>query len=217
MFCPDFCPYKLENSGRPSRMWYTSSWFTPFTLPSGYCWDLRLIIGLEEKGGDGGGGHEEIEHCLAWQLPHRRPLYSFLWQCTVTFPDRGRKAASTGIEKTPSISCWEASPTGKEDSFELRGLMSLVSSVFSYTSCFNFHVLILSHLFLKIEFIVVTLVHRTIQVSRVQLNKASSSHCITCPPPQAKSLSVPISFPLPTSTQIPLPFPSCYHHTVVCV
>lgn len=38
----------------------------------------------------------------------------------------------------------------------------------------------------------VTLIHNTVQVSRVQLNKASSAHCIVCPLPQTKSLSVPI-------------------------
>ena len=48
-------------------------------------------------------------------------------------------------------------------------------------------------LFLNIEFTRVTFICKTIQVSRVQLNKTSSAHCIVHPPPPEKSLSIPVS------------------------
>ena len=50
----------------------------------------------------------------------------------------------------------------------------------------------LIYLLFIIEFIGVTLVHRTIQVSCIQLNKTSSVHCIVHIEPQVKSLSGPI-------------------------
>ena len=56
-----------------------------------------------------------------------------------------------------------------------------------------------------IKFIGVILVHKIIQVSSIQLNKTSSAHFSMHPSPQAKSLSIPISFPLPTSTYPHLP------------
>lgn len=60
------------------------------------------------------------------------------------------------------------------------------------------------------EFIGMTFVCKTIQVSSVQVNKISSSHCIVHQLPQDKSLS-------PTSTNSHLPFPSAYQYTVFCV
>ena len=51
-------------------------------------------------------------------------------------------------------------------------------------------------LFLKIEYIWVALVHKTIQVSSVHLNKTSSAHCIVHPSPRVKSLSAPICPPI---------------------
>ena len=69
----------------------------------------------------------------------------------------------------------------------------------------------------EIEFIGVTLVHKAIQVSSVQVNKTSSAHCIVHPTPQAKSHSIPI---LPLFAHLHLPsthFPSGYHHTVVSI
>ena len=65
-----------------------------------------------------------------------------------------------------------------------------------------------------IEFIGVTLVHKTIQVSSVQLNKAKSSHGILCPSPQAKSLSIHI-FSLFALLHL-LPPPSGCHHSPHC-
>ena len=56
-------------------------------------------------------------------------------------------------------------------------------------------------LFFLIEFIGLTSVRKTRQVSSAQLNKTSSAPCIVCPSPQAKSLSVPIPPALPTSTR----------------
>lgn len=54
--------------------------------------------------------------------------------------------------------------------------------------------------FLILNFLGVTLICRTTQVASVQLNKASSAHCIVHPSPQAQSLSVPLFPTLPTST-----------------
>lgn len=61
------------------------------------------------------------------------------------------------------------------------------------------------YLFVLIESIGVILVHETLQVSSVQLNKTSSAHCIVLPWPQAKSLS--IRFPCPFA-HLHLPTPT---------
>ena len=53
--------------------------------------------------------------------------------------------------------------------------------------CISLHFILFYSL---IEFIGVTLFHKTIQVSNVQLNKISSAHCTVCPLPKAKSLSI---------------------------
>ena len=74
--------------------------------------------------------------------------------------------------------------------------------------------------FLKIEFIGLTLVHKTIQVSSVQLNKTSSVHCIVCPSPHAKSLSVLFCPTQPTSTYpppFPLPITTLLSASVYCM
>ena len=44
------------------------------------------------------------------------------------------------------------------------------------------------YLLFLIEFIGLTLVHKTIQVSSLKFNKTASAHCIVCPLPKAKSL-----------------------------
>ena len=66
------------------------------------------------------------------------------------------------------------------------------------------------------KFIGVTLVHKTIQVSSVQLSKTSSARCIVRRLPTASPFSTPFMPPLPSSTS-PSAFPSDYHHAVVCV
>lgn len=48
---------------------------------------------------------------------------------------------------------------------------------------------------LWIELSGVTLVHKTMQVSGAQLNKAPSAQCVVHPWPKAKSLSVPVHAP----------------------
>ena len=78
----------------------------------------------------------------------------------------------------------------------------------------SFHFISFSILFL-IEFIGVTLVCKTIQVSSVQLNKTLSTHCIVHPSPSPKVQSLSIPTPaLPTSTcPTPLslwPLPHCF-------
>lgn len=65
-----------------------------------------------------------------------------------------------------------------------------------------------SYLWLLIEFIEMTLVHKIIQVSSVQLNKTASAHWTVCPLPQAKFLSVPILPHLAHLHLPPTPFPS---------
>ena len=77
------------------------------------------------------------------------------------------------------------------------------------------------------EFIGVTLVHKTIQVSSVQLNKTSSAQCIMHPLLKVKFLSIPIYPPhsLPSSTSPYPPFPLaitvllsvCVSYMCVCV
>ena len=57
--------------------------------------------------------------------------------------------------------------------------------------------------FIFIEFIGVTLVCKTVEVSREQLIKTSPAYYVTCPSPEVKSLYIPIPLTLPTST---------YHH-----
>lgn len=59
--------------------------------------------------------------------------------------------------------------------------------------------------------------HWTMQVSRVQLNKTLSAHCLVCPLPQAKCSSVPIYSPFAHLPLVPTPLPCGYHHAVVCV
>ena len=71
-------------------------------------------------------------------------------------------------------------------------------------------------LFVYIEFIGVTLAHKTIQVSSAQLNKTSPAPCIVHPSPQAKkTLSVPFFPALSTSTYphplVLRPLPHCVH------
>lgn len=61
----------------------------------------------------------------------------------------------------------------------------------NYFFHFNFNV--------SIEFNRVTLVHNTVQASSIQLNEMSSAHCMVCPSPQAKSLSVCRPHPLTCS------------------
>ena len=70
-----------------------------------------------------------------------------------------------------------------------------------------------------IEFIGVTLVHKTTQLSSVQLNSTPSAHCTGCPLPEAKPLSLCLPICLPfarTHVHLP-PFSSCCRHAVVCV
>lgn len=70
--------------------------------------------------------------------------------------------------------------------------------------------------FFQTEFPGVTLVNKTIWVSDVQLNKTSSTY-IMHSPSIAESLSVPI-YPSFTHHHLPqTPFPSGYHHNVICV
>ena len=66
-----------------------------------------------------------------------------------------------------------------------------------------------------IEFIGMTLVHKTTQISIIQLNKHHFYNCPVFPSAQVKSLSVNLT--LHTSTQLQSPFLSGYHHTDVCV
>ena len=51
----------------------------------------------------------------------------------------------------------------------------------------------------------------------VQLDKTLSSHCIICPSPLIKSLSICIYPPLSSSTNISSPIACSYHHTFVSV
>ena len=63
-----------------------------------------------------------------------------------------------------------------------------------------------------VAFIGVTLVHKTIQVSSVQLSKSSSRHGIMCPSPQVEFLSIPSILCLLTST-----YTLCTYVLCVCV
>ena len=68
-----------------------------------------------------------------------------------------------------------------------------------------------------IEFISMTLVNKSIQVSSVQVNKTSSAHCIVRSLPQIRSLSVPI---YPPFVHFHLPHPpslSLYRCPGLCV
>ena len=67
------------------------------------------------------------------------------------------------------------------------------------------------------EFIGVTLVPQTTQVSKAQHNSAQSAHCAVRRLLQAKSLCLRFLLPFASSTHPPPISPSGYHHTVVCV
>ena len=67
-----------------------------------------------------------------------------------------------------------------------------------------------------IKFIEVTLVHKIIQVSSVQVNKTSSAPCIVCYHLNSFRLS-PLSCLCPSPPNPSVPFPSAFHHTAVCV
>ena len=62
-----------------------------------------------------------------------------------------------------------------------------------------------------------TFVHKTIQVSRVELSKISPAHYIVCPLPRAKSVSVSIYSLFAHLHQPPTPFPFEYNRTVASV
>ena len=68
-----------------------------------------------------------------------------------------------------------------------------------------------------IEYIGVTLVNKTIQVSSVQLNTTSSAPCIVLSLPKVKSLPVTFCHPFALFPFLPTLFPSSNHHTLVCV
>ena len=51
------------------------------------------------------------------------------------------------------------------------------------------------------------LIHKTVQVSSIQLNKTPSACCTVCPSPQAKSLSVPTFVPFTHLHPLHSPFP----------
>ena len=71
-------------------------------------------------------------------------------------------------------------------------------------------------IFSLIKFIEVTLVHKIIQVSSVQVNKTSSAHCIMCYHLNSFRLS-PLSHLCPSPPNPSVPFPSGFHHTAICV
>ena len=71
--------------------------------------------------------------------------------------------------------------------------------------------------FFRIEFIGMTLVNRTTQVSSVRPNKTSSAYCIVHLPPKVKSLFAPTYPPFAHFHLTTPPFPSSYHHTAICV
>ena len=91
----------------------------------------------------------------------------------------------------------------------LRMMISSSKTLFSVNSL---GVIIFSF----IKFIEVTLVHKIIQVSSVQVNKTSSAHCIMCYHLNSFRLS-PLSHLCPSPPNPSVPFPSGFHHTAICV
>ena len=73
------------------------------------------------------------------------------------------------------------------------------------------------YVFMYYLFIGMTLIHKTIQVSSVQVNKTLSLHCIMHPSPRAKSLSIRIPLLCPPPPRPDPPFPRVITTLLSCL
>lgn len=66
-------------------------------------------------------GHEENQHCPAWQLPQERPL-KVSSSSAGLIPSNGvGEAVSTGVREDSSIGGGAAASFGKDESQEFKG------------------------------------------------------------------------------------------------